>query len=532
MKRLFFLLLVTSNFNSYGGINYYVSPSGSNSNNGLSVTAAFGSITYAATVAIHGDTINILGGTYANLNFGNGDYWKEEPTVRINNKNSASGNYLVIRPYNFEQVVLKGDGNFVFQIRNSSYIRVEGLEIFGESDNIPLPLAFDYQFAFRRNSNTPSTPIEYRCPPGTTTFQSGLEDLSNLTIYRPFYFFTHGFVIQGSHHIDIENNLVHHLPGEGIRFVSSDYIRAIGNEVHNCSRKSSNGGHGMSCYTLNSIDNNNGVKVLLAQNYVHDNYCQVASWSELKIIFNPVIDEGKGMTIQRTYAANGWQNGRIRFENNIACNNGLSGIHINTGDKVDIINNTVYNNCRYGEGNNLGISTADVQDVRICNNIVTTNLSWGGFTISTTPGSTGLMVSNNLVNGGLDPDIDALDVNTFTTDPQFADTFQFALKSTSPAINNSLVSLAPGIDHYYTNRDANADIGAAEFNSPGSCTSLKTGFWHDPSLWSCGHVPLLTDGVIISAGHRVVVHKQSFAESLDVSGIIFVPERRLLQFGK
>ncbi|MFZ1528278.1 MAG: right-handed parallel beta-helix repeat-containing protein [Ferruginibacter sp.] len=529
MKKILSITLLFFWSSLHAGTNYYVAASGSNSNNGLAPAAAFGTVTYAATVAIHGDTINIMGGTYFNANFGNGDYWKEEQTIRINNKNSATGNYLVIRPYNHEQVILKGDGNFIFQIRNSSYIRVEELELFGESDNIPLPLALGYQFAFKRNTNTPTTPIEYRCIPGTNTFQSGLEDLSNLTIYRPFYFFTHGVVVQGSHHISIENNLIHHLPGEGVRFVSSDYVYAIGNEIHNCSRKSSNGGHGMSCYTLNSIDNYDGVKIIFSNNLVHDNYCQVASWSELKTIFNPVIDEGKGMTIQRTFSANGWLHGRILIENNIAFNNGLSGIHINEGDRIDIINNTLYNNSRYGDGNNLGISAASVNDVKIYNNIITTNLSWGGFSISTTPGSADLVVSNNLVNGGLDPDIDLIDVNTIVADPLFADTFQFQLKSISPAINNALNTVAPALDFYSISRDADPDRGAAEYNAPSVCYSIKTGIWNNPAVWSCGHVPFTFDEVTIAAGHTVIVNKDAHAKSLDVYGILNIQPARLLR---
>jgi hypothetical protein len=46
------------------------------------------------------------------------------------------------------------------------------------------------------------------------------------------------------------------------------------------------------------MDSNDGVKVLFAQNKVHDNYCELALWSEAKTIFDPVIYERNGITIK------------------------------------------------------------------------------------------------------------------------------------------------------------------------------------------------------------------------------------------
>ena len=38
-----------------------------------------------------------------------------------------------------------------------------------------------------------------------------------------------------------------------------------------------------------------------------------------------------------------------------------------------------------------------------------------------------------------------------------------------------------------------------------SCASTKTGNWNDAATWTCGHVPLVSDDVIINAGHTVTV---------------------------
>jgi parallel beta-helix repeat protein len=426
-------------------------------------------ITYAATTLVAGDTLFVRGGTYTNTTYNDGYYWNQDRTARVSGMNGSPTQYIVIMPYNNEQPVLKGDGDFIFQITGCSYIKVQGFEVYGETENMTLPLALQYQFAFRRTTNIGANNVhENRVPVGTTTDQSGLEDLTAYTIFRPYYFFTHGLVVQNSHHIDIIGNTVHHMPGEGIRFAGSDYINCNKNIVHNNARRSSTGVHGISCYSLASVDNSTATKVIFDGNMVYNNYNELMSWSESKTIFSATIDEGKGLTIQRSFAAGGqWDFGRVLFVNNIAYGNGLSGLHVNDGDRIDIINNTVYHNDRYGYGNNLGISVAGGNDIKIYNNIVEANLAWGGFTISKTPTTTNVVVSRNLVNGGLDADVDAIDAGTIFGTATFvnAASSNFKLQSTSLGINNALAFAAPAKDYYNVLRDGFPDIGAAEFIS-------------------------------------------------------------------
>jgi parallel beta-helix repeat protein len=446
----------------------YVSNTGVDAPASGAFTNPYRTITYAAETLMPGDTLFVLGGTYTNNTYNDGYYWNQDRTARVSNINGTASNYIVIMPYNNEQVILKGDGDFIFQVSSSSFIKIQGFEIYGETENITLAMALQYQFAFRRTTNVGVNSVhENRVPLGTNTDQSGLEDISNLTIFRPYYYFTHGIVVQNSHHIDIVGNIVHHMPGEGIRFAGSDYINCNKNIVHNNARRSSLGVHGISCYTLKSIDNNAATKVIFDGNIVYDNYCELASWSEGKTIFTAVIDEGKGLTVQRSFAAGAgqWNFGRILFVNNIAYGNGLAGIHVNDGDRIDIINNTVYGNDRYGAGNNLGISIAGANDLKVYNNIVQANLAWGGYTISATPSSTGVVVSNNLVNGGLDSEVNAIDVNTINGTATFVDAAarNFRLQSTSLGINNALAMVAPSMDYYNAIRDIQPDRGAIEF---------------------------------------------------------------------
>lgn len=467
MKKYLINILLFFPFISYAGINYYVSNVGLNSNNGLSIAAPFKTITYAVTVANHGDTINVVAGTYQNTSYGTWNVWKTEQTVKINNKTSGSGNYLVIRPYNNAAVKIKGDGDYIFQIRNSSFIHVEGFEIEGEVNIIPIDTALKYQFVYRQCLNSNCTSyfdtfrVAYGTPPAIIDTMTFLP-LSN--ILNPTTINNIGLLVQNSHHINIIKNNIHHNTGTGLRVFQSDYINVFENEIHNNSRRSSVGNHGLVFHSSTSIDTISGYKIVISRNHVHDNFNEVFSWSPLKTFITPHIDEGKGISMQKNTVANGWVNGKMKIENNISHHNGFSGIHINEGIRIDVINNTVYNNSvSYdGSGNNFGISVQLGQDIGFYNNISVANTAGNAMSASNT---TNLNVSNNLIQGNIDSDVDAVDVNTKFVSPLFIDTIQFKLQPTSEAINTSLNIYAPQIDYLGQVRDTNPDRGAVEFNS-------------------------------------------------------------------
>ena len=50
--------------------------------------------------------------------------------------------------------------------------------------------------------------------------------------------------------------------------------------------------------------------------------------------------------------------------------------------------------------------------------------------------------------------------------------------------------------------------------------SLATGNWGTAGIWSCGHVPLITEPVQISSGHTVILNVNGAAKSLDLRGIL------------
>jgi hypothetical protein len=469
--------------------NWYVGPGGLNLNGyGLSTATPFATVTYAATRLQPGDTLQIMGGTYQNVTFGDGNRWKIEQTVRINNLHGAPGQWITIKPYDQQPVRFKGDGDFIFQVRNSSYLVIEDLEIIGEVDQIPLDSAVAYQFAYRL-PNDPTT--YYRVPPGTPPAVVATMTFTPLsgTVFRPSYFSTIGLILQDCHHVLVQHNQVHHLPGTGLRAQGSDYIDVIGNEVHNNSRRSSVGNHGLVFHSMASIDTSHAVKVRIARNHVHHNYNEVYSWSEQKTFITPHIDEGKGISMQKNTFANGWHYGKIRIENNLCTFNGFSGVHANEGVRQEFIHNTCYyNSYSMGVGNFIGISTQTCDSMAIHNNISVADPLVAGHALSAA-NSTFLDISNNLLFGGtIDATAQSVATGTVFADPLFVQpaTGDFHLLAGSPAIGAASVSWAPATDYDGLARDAAPDRGAFEYMAP-----LYTEQpWLSASREADGHVAL------------------------------------------
>lgn len=530
MKKIILCLIITLNINAQS--NWYVSTTGTNTSTGGSFSAPFKTVTYAATKASPGDTILVMGGTYTNTTYGTYDIWKVEQTVRINNFNPTGiPNYLTIKPYNNQAVKFKGDGDIIFQIRNSSYITVQGFEIEGEVNNIPLDSALKYQFCYKDvNGN-----IQYRVPPNTppsVVATMTFNVLSNVT--RTSLHNALGLLAQNSHHINMYNNHVHHLPGTGLRAFQCDYVNVKRNAIHDNSRRSSVGNHGLVFHSSKSIDNADTAKIFISDNKVHHNYNEVYSWSELKTFITPHIDEGKGISMQKNTWANGWHHGIIRIENNLAYFNGFSGVHVNEGVRFDIFNNTCYYNSFSGGGINIGISAQGGDTIRITNNISVTDPAVNGFAISTS-GGVGYTVSNNVIIGSVDTDITNIATNTYTsTNTLFTNptTFNFSLLSGTIPINNGLSAFAPQKDFFGTQRDAMPDIGAVEYTMLTTIIELNENeklLYPNPAnkeLCVYGNITSVVNVLGADVIQQIKIERDANKNTLDVSrltnGIYFI----------
>ncbi|WP_157686646.1 T9SS type A sorting domain-containing protein [Nonlabens sp. Hel1_33_55] len=499
------LLLMCSAF-AKAQINYYVSQeNGSNVNNGLTAATPFKNIDDATDIAGPGDTIFLMGeftnrSYYPNYSY-SGDIndphlWHQENTVRINELNGSASGYITITSFD-ENTVLKGDGANILRITNSSYLRITDLKITGEVENIPLSTAEALQFLYREENSNNSL---YRVQPGTSDEEIGnmsFPELNNVS--RPSYTDTRGLFFSNVHHVDILRNSITLVPGNGLRVANCDYINIKDNEVANTSRKSYSGTHGLVVTKADSgNDTSDDYRIFIERNTIHHNYNEIYSWAPDKTVITPLIDEGKGISLQRNDIDDngtpnnpnddtGWTHGRILIANNLCYFNGFSGVHSNAGTRIDMINNTcyfnsytksIYLNEPSDNGGNIGISIQGGSDFKIINNISIIDSEQNKSAIAINADD--VLIKDNIIygtNGPIDTNAATVEVeqNTRMVDPMFTDpeNFDFTLQSDSPALDTADPAFAPEDDFNQFSRDETPDLGALEFGTTAGIEEIE-----------------------------------------------------------
>jgi parallel beta-helix repeat protein len=277
---------------------YVNQENGDNMSNGLSPSNAKKSVEVAIKLLEPSDTLFFIG-TFYNQRY-DPDYvfqddindphiWQDENSVQFSNVNGLPDKYITFKPYD-ENTKILGDGGSLFRVLNSSYITIQGFNMQGQVDHIPLSTAKKLQFLYKSGDQ-----VKYRVPIGTP--ESVLDTMKlpvlGTSIKRPTYVDTKGLYLTDVHHVNIISNEIHHNPGNGLRVSDCDYVTIMGNDVHNNSRKSYTGTHGLVVTNAKSFDTNTGYKILVLNNKVHHNYNEIFSWSPQKAFITPRIDEGK-----------------------------------------------------------------------------------------------------------------------------------------------------------------------------------------------------------------------------------------------
>jgi len=119
MKNISLVLLLFIVFtNTYSQTNYYISPTGDNSNLGTSISLPWKTIQYAADNVLAGDTINIMAGTY-----------NEKVDVNIS---GSIDNYITFRNYENDISIISGSNlpayQYLMKIEDRDYICVSGIK--------------------------------------------------------------------------------------------------------------------------------------------------------------------------------------------------------------------------------------------------------------------------------------------------------------------------------------------------------------------------------------------------------------------
>lgn len=403
------------------GVTYYVSGSGSNTNNGLSPSSAFSTIQKAASMTKPGDKVLIMNGIYTNSNSGS--------VVTINRSGTANA-WIKYHAYPGHSPKIKHNAwNGILITDGAAYIEIYGLEIEGNNTKITL----DYAQSQKYNSNNPLT-------------NGNCINIEGRKTTNP-------------HHIRILNNKVHNCGGAGISTAEADYVMIDGNEVYNNAWYSVNANSGISMYQNVNYDSNTGYKMYVTNNRVYNNR-QYIPW----IKYGKITD-GNGIIIddsQHTQNGStlGAYKGRTLVANNITYQNGGSGIGAHRSEHVDIINNTAYMNNQSPEINYGQIFPNYSSDFKILNNIL---YAYPGKKVNHKPSGTNVIFNYNIYANSTA--IGAKGANDIVADPQFVNPSagDFRLKSTSPAINNGAQFMQKDFINNPRPSGNRSDIGAYEY---------------------------------------------------------------------
>ncbi|MCC5643273.1 right-handed parallel beta-helix repeat-containing protein [Nostoc sp. CHAB 5824] len=313
---------------------YHVSGNGNDKNSGVSSSSPFKTIQKAANLTKPGDTVLIMNGIYTNAN-------PKGQVVSITRSGKANA-WIKFKAYPGHRPKIQHNGwNGILIHNGASYIEINGLEVIGNNANVTL----DYAMSEKTNKLNPLTN-------GNCISVDGRKN-------------------GHTHHIRIVNNKVHKCGGVGIAAIESDYVTVDNNVVFDNAWYSVYGCSGISMLSNWNSDNNRGYKMFVTNNKTYNNRMYIPWLAVGK------ITDGNGIIIDtsrndRNNSKLGAYKGRTLIQNNLAFNNGGSGIHTFLSDHVDIVNNTAVLNNQSPEIKDGQIFANTSSDVRILRNILYT----------------------------------------------------------------------------------------------------------------------------------------------------------------
>lgn len=280
-----------------------------------------------------------------------------------------------------------------------------------------------------------------------------------------------GICVAGSsHHIQLVKNVIHNFGGNGIGGSASQYL-IEGNVCYNNCKRAHWGPSGISVWepmmqNTNNTDfggplgnPGNAYSIIIRNNTCYDN---------VETYANPAtnsITDGHGIIcddFQHTQSPGSPFIGKTLICNNLCYNNGGRGIELYLSDKVDVFNNTVYQNL--GNLNGDGELGNDGNTNRFFNNISWPSTGHVGSETGQSGASDGGTWSNNLY---CNTNLYVLGTNDLTgLNPQFVNpntnsaVADFHLTAASPAIGRGTTSANLAVDHDSAARTGRNDIGA------------------------------------------------------------------------
>ena len=426
---------------NYAAPAYYVSPAGSDASDGRTERTAFASPQKALDRAQPGDIVVLMEGTYRG----------GQANVAVFRRPGTPDAWITLKNYPGQHPTLTSTGWNIVSITDGSkakpsdipslaYLEIRGLHIRGEGDV------------------------------ARTKYPEAMKQADSRTN-------TNGIAVDGRfmknvpHHLRIADNLVEYCPAGGIGSIEGDWI-TVENNTCRCN-----------CWT--TIYATSGISVMGASNFdasdniyrvlVRNNICYRNETFEFwKEVNRPSDGNGIILDVNQKTATRPTSSfrGRTLVQSNLCFDNGGSGIHTVSANRVDIINNTAYLNSASKSLEYSQIFAYGSEDVRIINNILVApiaDLAAGEKPepVNASRKSPTVLYAHNLYFGGNIPP--TMGVGDVIADPLFVNPSRdgkasdFHLRPDSPAIGKGAsFPFAPFLDLDGKSRKAAPAKGAYE----------------------------------------------------------------------
>lgn len=382
-NRLFYFLFLTIiNFCNAFATDYYIDPTnGNDGNNGRTSTNAFKSLYKIDSINLQpGDTVFFMGGIYQ----------RPGQTLLTINESGTEDNYITFTNFEDDIPVLEFDSwTGIDIIGGSSYININGLHVKGAREKVSLEDALSQGGS---------------CANNFTGNVNGFYNGTGILAVGPNLTWSNSATTTVPHHINITNCEIYDCTSSGIAFQQADYITVTNNKVYDNCWYTIYGTSGINLYQLVNTDGTTGFHNEITNNLIYGNRLLVPQVSLELCQFldgNAIIVDDLRHTQTENYKDpnNPFDSytGKTLVANNIAVENGGSGLHFYLSSHCYILNNTVVNNASQNNGNNgnaelrIGGST----DFVIKNNIFKSN-----YRVHFVEFNNNIEVSNNYQQGG------------------------------------------------------------------------------------------------------------------------------------
>jgi hypothetical protein len=374
----------------------------------------FASIQAASNITLPGDTVYIKDGTYTQTS---------AEAVLLIARSGAPGAWITYRPYPGAHPKLFAKNAWNVVLITGSWIRVQGLDVAGNMQNVSVEEAakvYD-RFAAGKEGQTFGPETSFAETNGITV---RAVDRQKVPLGEQIY----------PRHVEILANTVHDAQGGGISAMESDYITIEDNNIQNVAGRAIYACSGISILGSQNTDFQTPQYKMYVQNNLIVNARTYVKWIATK-----AMSDGNGIILDsnRNVSPKGEPyTGHYLVANNVVLNSGGAGIQVFSTDNADVVYNTVYYSSQtpgldYGQ-----IWVHATSNLRIMNNIMVAGPD--GKMNQFFKDNSNVVYDYNIYFGGKKPEM--VGPHDIVADPMFINVAagNFKLQPGSPAIDSGI----------------------------------------------------------------------------------------------